>query len=154
MVVHSQDAGGAGYQAGLRVGDLIMAVGGRQVVTHQEAVAAVDACERWVEMKVWGLRPSRTLAIHRAGGVLGVSLMNNERGPGVLLCEVGEGAQAYRLGLREGDAILSVSGQVVAHHSMACELMDASRQMEQTVEVVYVPATDEAPEPILRDMEA
>lgn len=115
-------------------------------------MTAVDAIEKFVVLKVWGLRASRELQLYKSSGKIGITLCDNERGPGVLVCELGEGQQALRMGLRVGDVLLAVNGVIVTHHSLAVAAID---EAAEEVAFVYVPAAaGDTPEVAMREMEA
>ncbi len=152
VTVYSLEAEGLAYQQGLRAGDLIMAVNDKYVSTHQDAVAAIDEADGAVSLRVWGLRPSREIVLHKLEGeILGVTLTRNERGPGVLVCALKESGQTLRRGVRVGDVLLSVNGTAVGHHSRAVSLLDDARG---DIVCVFMPCKDDVPQVVMRGMEA
>jgi len=151
VVVHAVEPLGSAAAAGLMVGDVIMAVNGKTVSNHWEAIAAVDH-DSHVEFKVWGLRPSRTKQLLKVvGGKIGITLSSHDRGPGVLVSALEYGGQAHRLGIREGDVILAVNGVVVFHHSSAVSFIDEAADV---VNLTFVPATDDEPNALPAPMDA
>jgi len=137
-------------QAGLQVGDVIMAVNDKQVDSHQDAIREVDASSV-LQLKVWGLAPSRTIKLFRHGGLkFGVSVADNEVGPGVMLSALDNKGIFFRQGLRVGDVVLSINDQVLDNHEAAVSAIDQSKD---EANVVYVPGWREAGGE-LADMEA
>jgi len=132
------------------VGDVIIAVNDKMVSNHQEAIREVDADDR-VQLKVWGLVPSRSLRLYRHGGLkFGISVADNELGPGVLISELKPDGLCYRQGLRVGDVVLSINNRVVDDHQAAIDAVDSSKD---EAEFIYVPGWREAGGE-LGDMEA
>ena len=87
VVVHAVEPLGSAAAAGLMVGDVIMAVNGKTVSNHWEAIAAVDH-DSHVEFKV---RPARAPPLPRATCVLHVAPPTGE-----LLCPYAAPAAAPR----------------------------------------------------------
>lgn len=150
VVVHALEAGGTAQAAGLCVGDVIMAVNGKPVNDHREAIAGVDGASV-VELKVWGVRPASSKTLYKGHGLIGVTVANHERGLGVLIASLQPGGQAHQVGLREGDCILAINGHIVLHHSLAVALMD---EANDAVEITFVARDGGEPEVALRSMEA
>jgi len=148
--VLSLEESGLAMKKGLRVGDIIMAVNDKRVNEHREAVEAVDA-DKQIELRVWGMRPTLTKMLWKGQGVVGITLVNNEFGPGVTVSSVTPDGQAMRLGLRAGDIILAINNTIVKDHSHAVQLID---EAPKEMSVNFVSSEDDARPDILRQMEA
>eukprot|EP00966_Prymnesium_polylepis_P155212 3584545-Prymnesium_polylepis.1 len=73
-----------------------MAVNGTKVNDHVDCIREVDA-EPVLQLKVWGLTSSRSLRLFRQPGLrFGVSVADNEIGPGVLISELTKDGLCFR----------------------------------------------------------
>ena len=115
---------GLARAAGLRIGDFVLAVNGIQVNHHADAIAEIDATakdgprEGIVELTLWGAEAARELVLSR--GPAGLTLINVELGPGVQVISAVLEESAAKAGLKRGDVILSINGEVRARGTHCC----------------------------------
>jgi len=104
-----------------------------------------------LSLKVWGLQPSRVITLFKQQGLkFGITIINNDLGPGVLISALDPQGIVYRQGLRTGDVILSINDKVVDDHQAAIIAIDESADKAT---FVYVPGMRE-PDKTLDVMEA
>lgn len=116
--------------AGLNIGDCILSINGTKafwiMLLGQAADALDDLCAAAaadtsrLELRVWGGSPSSPVFITmNEGEHAGVTLCNNEAGPGVRVVELVAADAFARAGLRIDDLILSIDGKPVETHEEA-----------------------------------
>ncbi|HHH13364.1 MAG TPA: PDZ domain-containing protein, partial [Thiolapillus brandeum] len=138
--------GSAAEKAGLRPGDVIVGIDGKQVHDGSALRNAIGVLRAGTPVRLEVIREGRlmkvtaTIALPRdartegerlsprlAGAVLGNLDEKHPLGEsgGVAVVEVAPGSQAWEAGLRQGDVIVSVNRQAVGN------LMDLSRVLAQ-----------------------
>ena len=71
---------------------------------------------------------SRRVTIDKKRGDVGITLINNDEGEGVIISGLTETGNAIKAGLKIGDVILSVNSHLVNTHSEAIQLIDNSKK--------------------------
>ena len=147
------DRKGSAYREGLRVGDVVMAINDKPVNVHSEAMAAING-DKLIELRVWGMRPARTKTLWKgqSDGRIGLTMSDNESGPGAVVSYCIIGQQAQRLGLQVGDVVLAINEKIIKQHSDAIELIENGPDGELVF--TFVPTSDEARPEAFRKMEA
>ena len=109
---------------------------------RHQAIAIIDSDVRSLELRLWGLRPSRVRRIGLEGttGHLGITVGANESGPGCRVLDLNPDDAAYVSGVRVGDVILAICGTPVANHGHTISLFEAHAQ---SLAVLLVPAADD-----------
>ena len=156
LMVHEVTEGFPAQQAGIMAGDVILEIEGQPVSRRGDVHSIVDSVEEGEEI---------TLLLRRDGHEREITLepkfspTEQRRLVGVLLLwwnmvsHVEESSPAYEAGLRPGDAVLSINGQLVYSHdsmSRALRSLGAGEQMN----MIVIPAgpTGQATEiPLLHD---
>lgn len=156
LMVHEVTEGFPAQQAGIMAGDVILEIEGQPVSRRGDVHSIVDSVEEGEEI---------TLLLRRDGHEREITLepkfspTEQRRLVGVLLLwwnmvsHVEESSPAYAAGLRPGDAVLSINGQLVYSHdsmSRALRSLEAGEQMN----MIVIPAgpTGQATEiPLLHD---
>ena len=88
----------------------------RQVNHHSNCIMEIDATFRdgpragVVELLIWGKEPARELRAEK--GPAGLTLMNVPKGPGVQVLTLDDRDAAARAGVKSGDIVLSINGEV------------------------------------------
>jgi len=114
--------------AGLKVGDLIVAVNHYPVQNHKECIQRID--EAPDVMKVDLDRPTRTLPLDKSLGRVGITCFNAASGVGVVIASLVEGSVAREAGLNVGDTVLTINERILRTHEEAVELIDTSDSLE------------------------
>jgi len=156
LMVHEVTEGFPAQQAGIMAGDVILEIEGQPVSRRGDVHSIVDSVKEGEEI---------TLLLRRDGHEREITLepkfspTEQRRLVGVLLLwwnmvsHVEESSPAYEAGLRPGDAVLSINGQLVYSHdsmSRALRSLGAGEQMN----MIVIPAgpTGQATEiPLLHD---
>jgi hypothetical protein len=134
--VYNIDRGSPAFRAGLRRGDQILSIDGREFDSYSEAVAYIQgrSPNDQLDLVVWrdgreidlqanlagfdqgtGRIASSTRATFGDGSRAGLGVIFDERSSDrILISEVTEGSPAEVAGLRRGDVILSVDGRRMA----------------------------------------
>lgn len=150
LMVHEVTAGYPAQEAGIRAGDIILEIEGQPVHRRSDVHSIVDSVEEGREI---------TLLLQRNGQQEEISL-EPEFSPeaqrriiGVLLIwwnivsQVEEGLPAYEAGLRTGDAVLSINGQLVySQESMADVLRSIGAGEQMRIAVLPAGETDRTEE--------
>ena len=145
---------GLACAAGLHVGDCLLAVNSSPVNTHEEAVRLVNASPDAMQLNVWGMRPSRVKRLTKdptGETKVGVTVVDNDAGPGVKVESLEPLGLAARSGLRVGDVILSINDTPVYEHGGAIRSVDVATG---SFDVVFIPVDDLPSERQLHPMEA
>jgi len=132
VVVSALDQGLA-MKAGVLVGDVIVAVNGIDVNSHEHAIAALkytDGCTDII-LSLKGTR--RKVVIDKLEGYLDCTLSNKPDGPGVECTAAGMNGMLYREGVQAGDTIVSINGCLVTDHKQGIAIMDSSDRFIELV---------------------
>ena len=122
--------------------------------THEEAVRLVNASPDAMQLNVWGMRPSRVKRLTKdptGETKVGVTVVDNDAGPGVKVESLEPLGLAARSGLRVGDVILSINDTPVYEHGGAIRSVDVATG---SFDVVFIPVDDLPSERQLHPMEA
>ena len=168
-LVADAQAGSPAAKAGLRAGDVIVAVNGEPVESPRELSRRIAAIGPQKNVRVSYLRDGReavadvTLAAlpeqsaaraapdggagedrdeRAGGGRLGLLLAPGQGG--VLVAEVEPASPAARQGLREGDVILEAGGKPVARPAEVAEVMREARRSQRKTVLLRVRSGDSA----------
>ena len=131
VIVRGLDKDGSLAESGIELGDVILAVDGReirrqQVLRNIEGLLPVD---QTIQVAIWRDGQSRELAVTisenldarisghrldaRLNGLVLVRVPNNQRIPGVVVEEVRRNTPTWSAGLRPGDLVVAVNDRVV-----------------------------------------
>ena len=78
--------------------------------------------------------PTRSVFLDKADGRVGVTCRNCGRGAGIEVCALEPGSLALSQGVRVGDVLLSVNGELARSHDHAVRLIDASPRLSLVLE--------------------
>ena len=120
------------FDAGLYVGDTILAVNGWRVTDHSDAVETIDDADHFVELVV--IACTRELELRKTRGTkIGITLTDRlDGGAGVVVVGLQPGGAAIRM-LELGDTLLSVEGSLVRSHAEAIEMIDSAPERVRMV---------------------
>lgn len=115
IIVKDVNAGGAAAQAGLKAGDRIIDVGGKEIFSQDQLQAAIDAKEAGKNTVLDVERgASKTLvSVTNAGNGLGFSVYDLVYLPRIVVEEVKKDSAAEKAGIQAGDVILSINGKSI-----------------------------------------
>lgn len=121
--------GSAAEKAGLKAGDVVVAVDGKDILSSAQLRNAVGVRQIGETLKLTIVRDGKTRVVKSKIGepsklvagkdeavhkfLEGASLMEADDNDGVLVSEVSQGSPAARAGLRQGDVIMSANKQRV-----------------------------------------
>lgn len=136
VVVWTVEEGKAAWNAGLRIGDVVLSVEEHLLDSIDKLVDYVSEAEEYVNMEVAGLGPSKQIALVKARDKpVGLGLQVTSCGVGILVTEIDQHGSAAQSALKAGDTILSIDGVVPTSPKHAVQLIS---QAEYIVNVVVV----------------
>ena len=140
VTVTEMNVEAAGYTGGIRVGDVLLSVQGEPCTSPEQTSGVLRAARNVISVEL--LRASAASAApppadEGAGRPLGVVLVKEEPGTkvglnmkpggaGMMLSEVSKGGAAHKAGLKVGDVLLSVRGQLCTSPEQTGELLSAA----------------------------
>jgi regulator of sigma E protease len=153
LMVHEVTEGFPAQEAGIKAGDIILEIEGQPVSKRGDVHSIVDSVEEGKDI---------ALLLNRDGQELEITLKpkfsptEQRRLVGVLLLwwnmvsQVEQSSPAYAAGLRPGDAVLSVNGQLVYNHdSLSHALRSVGQDQQMNMLVLPAGPTGEATEVLL-----
>ena len=126
VIVSGIDLAGQAAKNGMLVGDVIHAIEGISISTHQEALKILDTAQHSRALTITAPGSSRAVTLDKRRGDLGMTcsaVTHSSRG--VLLKRIAKGSLADQAELYCGDTIISVNEQLVHTHSEAVALMNS-----------------------------
>lgn len=125
VVVSGVDLEGQATKNGVLVGDIITAIDGLPVSTHQEANKILDHAAHGRKLTLTAPASSRLVRMNKTMGDLGMTCSAATHATrGVLLKRIQKGSLADKAELYCGDTIISVNEQLVNTHSQAVKIMN------------------------------
>lgn len=110
--------------SGLLVGDAITSINAKAICTHQQAVAVVDSVDLGSKVLVTVIGGTRELIVDKRLGRVGITVVNNRNGRGVVVSSLVKGSASERSGLQVGDVVLSINGKLCGTHQEAIAHVD------------------------------
>lgn len=131
VIVRGLDKEGSLASAGIEVGDVILAVDGREI-RRQQALRNIEGLlpvDQTIQVAIWREGQTRELAVTirenldarisghrldaRLNGLVLVQVPNQQRIRGVVIEEVRRNTPTWSAGLRPGDLVVAINGRVV-----------------------------------------
>ncbi|HEY7906501.1 MAG TPA: PDZ domain-containing protein, partial [Wenzhouxiangella sp.] len=131
VIVRGLDPEGSLAQAGVRVGDVVLAIDGRGIKKEQDLrnLEGMLPVDQSVNVALWRDGKSREVAVaivedldarisgqrldERLAGLVLVAVPDNQRVAGVVIEEVRRNSPTWRAGLRPGDLVVALNARVV-----------------------------------------
>jgi len=155
LVVTDLEPGSPAAAAGLRVGDVLLKIGGATVKSLEAArewllaqspgepkTLQISRSGKKLSLPVEFNLVSRPMALAERRGLLGVQVEGSEENPGVRVTRVTPGLPAATAGIKSGDVLMKIDGVPLIGNSSLTEHL-ATREAGETVKVTYLRGEDE-----------
>lgn len=125
--------------SGLRCGNVISAINGSEINSHQEAIAMVNNTPVGDELICTLHSPiANSVLVGCNDGSVGVTLEGAQSSGGVFVASVQAAGAAAAAGLQPGDEIMAIAGNVPLDHEEATSLFKTLKPTEQ-LQLLVVP---------------